>query len=212
MPAKPFAVPTSRAINLTFADAVTVLMEACAVPPTGRTAFEARVRHLQRLGVPLRAPDQRATRLDYGITELAALATAVRLMAAFMIPTLAARYVTERWAELAPFVLAGAREVLPADYLARRPIRHGTIAMIEGNALADLGRKGRHDERYVGSLSSIVVIDPEATSLPPIAGGALLVLDSTSYMPVIVTRSVELALATDADLAVEMDRLRFAAD
>lgn len=199
-----------RPINLSFSQAVTVLMEACAVPPSGRTAFEARVRHLQRLGVPAHGPDQRSGRIDYGITELAAFATAFRLMAAFLVPTLAARYVNECWVQLAPFALAGAREVLPDEYLSRRPILSGTIALIEGNALADLGQKGRHDERNTGPLGKIVIIHADATDLASRVQGAGLVVDSRAYMPIIVARSAEVAMATTADLADELDRLRFA--
>ncbi len=200
----------NRAINLTFSGAITVLMEACAIPPTARAAFDARVRHLQRLGVPTRAPAQRMSRIDYGIPEFAALATAFRLMAAFMIPALAARYVTERWGELAPFALAGARSVLPADYLSRRPIDNKTVAIIAGNALADLGQKGRHDERYVGPLGDISIVEPDTLRWSALADGAGLLLDSRTYMPAIVTHAAELAMATDADLAQELDRLRFA--
>lgn len=148
-------------------------------------------------------------RIDYGIAELAALATALRLMAAFLVPTLAVRFVTERWSDLAPFALAGARDVIPAEYLSRRPLRSGTIAVIEGNALADLGQKGRHDERNAGPLGNIVIVHADATDLPALIQGAGAFVDSQTYMPVIVSRSVALAMATDADLAVELDRLRF---
>ncbi len=178
------------------------------LPPSARTALDARIRHLQRLGVPARSPDQRMSRLAYGITELAALATAIRLMTAFMVPTLAARYVTERWDALAPFNLAGARDVLSADYLMRRPITCGTIAIIEGNALADLGQKGRHDERYVGKLGDILIVD-DAIDIALVTLSAGLILDSRAYMPTIVNRSIELSLGTEADLASELDRLRF---
>ena len=204
---------TSRdlAINLSFSDAVTVLMEACCVPPPVRKAFEARIRHLQRLGIPARPADERNSRITYGIVELAMLATTFRLMAAFMIPVLAVRYVNERWAELAPFTLAGARDVLPEAYLARRPMTGGTVAVIEGNALADLGQKGRLDERYAGALGEVLVVDADTRDIVLRVRGAGTVIDSRTYMPVIVTRTVELAMATDADLAMELDRLRFVA-
>lgn len=199
-----------RRITLSFTDAVTVLMEACAIPASGRRAFAARVRHLQRLGLPARTADQKMSRIDYGIAELAALATAFRLMAAFLIPVLAVRYVTEQWNQLAPFALAGAREALPADYLVRRRVGAATIAIIEGNALADLGQKGRLDERFVGPLGKIVIADPADADLPALIGGAALVIDSRTYMPVIVERFAGMSLATDIDLLVELDRLRSA--
>lgn len=149
-------------------------------------------------------------RIDYGIAELAAFATAFRLMAAFLVPNLAARYVNERWSELAPFALSGAREVLPDEYLSRRPLVSGTIAIIEGNALADLGQKGRHDERNTGPLAQIVITHAEATDLASRVQGAGLVVDSRTYMPIVVARSAEVTMATDADLFEELDRLRFA--
>lgn len=198
-----------RAISLPFSDAVTVLMEACRVRPEGRTAFEARIRHLQRLGVPGRGPGQSRGRLHYGIAELAALATAIRLMTAFMAPTLAARYVVERWAELAPFALAGAERALPVDYLARRPIRNGPIAVFEGNALADLGQKGRHEARYLGPLGAVTIIGDSSGDVSSAADGAGLILDSRIYMPGVVAGSVARSMATGAELAVELDRLRF---
>ncbi len=180
------------------------------MPVEGRKAFEARIRHLQRLGVPTRSADAKMSRIPYGIAELAMLATILRLMAAFMIPALAVRYVNECWSELAPFNLAGARNVLPAEYLARRPMNDGTVAVFEGNALAELGQKGRNDERYVGVLGNVVIMGSDAGDLASVANGAGLVIDSRSYMPVIVTRTATIAMATDADLATELDRLRFA--
>lgn len=198
---------SGRAINLSFPHAVTVLMDACGVPPPGRSAFEARLRLLQRLGVPARTPEQRMSRIDYGIAELAILATAFKLMAAFMTPALAARYVTERWHELAPFALAGARDALPVDYLARRPITIGSIAVFEGNALAGMGLKDRHDRRYRGALGCVTITD--AVGITPLAYNAGLFIDSSTFMPAIVTNAVKLAMATDAELAAELDMLRF---
>lgn len=196
--------------SLSFADAITVLMEACSITPEARSAFDARVRHLQRLGVPERGEDG-AGRLRYGIAELAALATAVRLMDAFMAPALAARYVTERWASLAPFVLAGAREALPESYVARRPIPPKTFAVFRANALAMLGKRRQHDERGDEPLGSIRICDEaQATAITDAVDGAGLVLDSRTFMPAIVRRWAELLSATEAELSSELDQLRFA--
>lgn len=147
------------------------------------------------------------SRIDYGIAELAALATAFKLMAAFMTPALAARYVTERWPALAPFVLAGAAGVFPPGYLARRPIAVGSIAVFEGNALADLGQRDRHDPRYLGPLGSITITD--APGLAPLLKDAGLFIDSSIFMPAIVIHAVKLTMATEAELSNELDRLRF---
>jgi len=206
-------VPTEApsGVALRYAGAIPVLMTACGFGPSARTAFDARIRQLQRLGVPRRDDAPSSGRLDYGLVELAALATAVRLMAAFMVPTLAARYVTERWAVLAPALIAGAKSVLPSDYVARRTIDDASMILIEASALADLGSQGRHDERYVGALGRIVLVRQAA--LPAALdelGGSGLVIDAATYMPALVSEFAEAAIATGHDLAHQLDLLRFA--
>lgn len=197
------------ALSLSFGDAVTVLMEACGLPPTARTAFDARVRQLQRLGVPARG-DGSGRMLPYGIAELTALATAMKLMDAFMVPALAARYVLEYWEELAPAMLAGARTALPANYLARRSIDSDSFVLVAANALAVMGKRHRHDERYVEPLGSVRVADEKrAAAATAATGGAAIVLDTRTYMPILVTRWTEILLATETELSVELDRLRF---
>ncbi|BCA59481.1 hypothetical protein HMP06_2250 [Sphingomonas sp. HMP6] len=148
--------------------------------------------------------------LQYGIVELAALATAVRLMAAFMVPSLAARYVVERWDTLTPALLAGAQAALPASYLARRPLGDETVIVIEASALADLGRQGRHDERYTGMLGELSAVGSAALqNAVRRIGGAALVVDTTGYMPGVVQGFAWETMATEDELAHELDGLRF---
>lgn len=199
----------SHTLSLSFGDAVTVLMEACGLAPEARTAFDARIRQLQRLGVPTRG-EHASGRLRYGIAELAALATAMKLMDAFMVPALAARYVVERWPELAPCMLAGARDALPESYLTRRPIAPDSFAIFGSNALAPMGKRHRHDERYVEPLGTVRVVDEKrAGAMATALGGAGLMLDSRTYMPVIVQRWAQVLSATEVELGIELDRLRF---
>ncbi len=197
------------ALSLSFGNTVTVLLDACGLAPTARAAFDARIRQLQRLGVPQR-DDADAGRLRYGIAELAALATAMKLMDAFMVPALAARYVVERWMALAPCMLAGAVEALPQSYLSRRSIAADTFAVFGSNALSTMGKRHRNDERYVGVLGAVRVVDEKRAAATVAAGGAALVLDSRTYMPIIVREWTERLSATEAELSLEMDRLRFA--
>jgi hypothetical protein len=201
-------VPASR-LTLRYAQAVTVLMAACGIDPAARTAFAARVRQLQRLGVPPHREGQGGGPA-YGLAELAAFATAVRLMAAFMVPSLAARYVIECWPTFAPALLAGAREALPDSYLARRPLSDETVIVIAPSALGDLGRQGRHDERYAGTLGDMAVLSPASVldTVRNIGGGV--VLDTTAFMPKLVAGFVEAAIATEQDAMRELDLLRFA--
>ncbi|WP_242154036.1 hypothetical protein [Sphingomonas sp. BAUL-RG-20F-R05-02] len=187
-----------------------LLMRACGIGPSALTAFEARVRQLQRLGLLRDEGVRAAGRLDYGILELAALATAMRLMAAFMVPSLAARHVTERWGTLVPALLAGARTALPKDYVARRPLEEGTIIVIQGSALADMGQRGQHGERYVGDIGDAVVSDRTALSAAMKSlGGAAILLDTATYMPAIVNGFAQATMATVSELSHELDRLRF---
>jgi hypothetical protein len=204
----PAALPSSR-LTRRYADAVTTLMSACGIDSAARTAFEARIRQLQRLGVPPRDADQ-AGRPIYGLAELAAFATAVRLMAAFMVPSLAARYVAEGWSTLAPALLAGAREALPQSYLARRPLGDETIIVIAASALDDLGHQGRHDERYGGPLGDIAALSPSSVMMAVRKPGGAVVLDTTRFMPNLVAGFVDAAIATEQDIARELDLLRFA--
>ncbi len=202
--------PPVSGLALRYAQAIPVLMKACGIAPSARTAFDARIRQLQRLGLPQRDPSRTAGPFGYGIVELAALATAVRLMAAFMVPSLAARYVTEQWTILAPALLAGARAALPKEYTARRLLDGRTFIVFEASALAELGLQGRHDERYVGTLGAMVVLE-EATLPASIKelGGAGLVLDTTMFMPLIVNEFAIASIATEQELAHELDRLRY---
>ena len=148
--------------------------------------------------------------LDDGIAELAAFATATRLMQAFMVPTLAARYLVERWPVWAPALLAGAAKALPPAYIARRPLTGGPVAVLEGSALADMGLKGKHDERYLGPLGGIEIVADGAANMAALAKGAGLILDCRAYMPTLVRRFAALTLATEEELGAELDRLRFA--
>ncbi|MBB3472783.1 hypothetical protein [Sphingomonas sp. BK345] len=188
---------------------MTVLMAACGIDPAARSAFAARVRQLQRLGMPPHR-EGRADGPAYGLAELTAFATAVRLMAAFMVPSLAARYVIECWPRLAPALLAGAREALPVSYLARRPLGNETVIVIAPSALHDLGRQGRHDERYAGTLGDIAVVSPASAIDAARRMGGGVVLDTTAFMPKLVAGFVDAAIATEQDTMLELDLLRFA--
>lgn len=196
-------------LTLRYAQAVTVLMAACGIAPAARSAFEARVRQLQRLGVPPRG-SVGAGRPEYGLQELAAFATAIRLMAAFMVPSLAARYVVESWSILAPALLAGSREALPKSYLERRPLGDEVVIVIAASALDDLGTQGRHDERYGGALGHIVALSPQLVMKAVRELGGAVVLDTSRFMPNLVSGFIDAAIATEHDAARELDLLRYA--
>lgn len=204
------SLPASRSITLPFADAITVLMEACRLPIPARQAFEARVRQLQRLGIAPRSPERAHAHVGYGVAELAALATAFKLMEGFMPPGLAARYLSECWGDLAPFLLAGARSILPDEYLMRRNVGHSHIAVFEGGGLNDIGQKERRGERYIGELGRLMIVSELPADISWNDKGACLVLDSKSYMIGLVELTRNCSMATDLELFLELDRLAFA--
>lgn len=205
-------VTAKSGVALRHAQAIHLLMTACGIDPSARTAFDARIRQLQRLGMSRRDYAVPAGRIDYGIVELGGLATAVRLMAAFMVPSLAARYVTERWTVLVPALMAGAGSALPTEYVVRRSIGKATMIVIAGGALSDLGRQKRHDERYTGALSDLILTDRAvlADTMEEL-GGAGLAIDTATYMPAIVKGFAAETMATSHELAHQLDRLRFSA-
>lgn len=196
-------------LTLTFGQAVDVLTSACGLESSSRSAIEARIRQLQRAGVPRVLEAEGGQRPRYGLAELSAFATAFRLMSAFMVPALAARYVIERWDELAPFLLAGAKQALSAEYLERRPLHAGPIAIFQGNALNEMGQKERHDGRYGGQLGNITFAEVGEGGLVPLVDAATLVLDGRTYMPELVAQFVNLTMASEAELVAELDRVRF---
>lgn len=188
-------------------------MEALEQPESARSAFQARIRQLQRIGLQ-KKPDSKAyERLSYGLVELAALATAFRLMAAFMLPIVAVRYVTECWADFLPGLVAG----LGPDHGSSRwdegqPFDASFVA-IEGVALARLGQKAAGDTRYDGPLGQ-VSCHPENDVL-----GALwsettpqgILFDTRPYMSALIAKLATLDTVSEEQLADEIDRLRFSA-
>jgi len=197
------------ALSLTYGDFVLLLMKACRIPTKARAPFEARIRHLQRLGLPELAGVS-VKRLHYGIAECAAFGTALLLIDLFIPPALAVSLIAERWSELTDFVLAGAAETLPRAYLTRRSIPQATFAVFRANALAALGTGREDDQSSNGLIGQFRICDAShAADIFDALDGGGLVLDSRTYMPAIVRDWAERLSATDAELGIEMDRLRF---
>lgn len=198
-----------RAVEMSFPETTDVLMAACGAEPGARSAFAARVRHLQRLGLPPRGGLPANARLVYGLAEMAAIATAFRLMDAFLLPTIASRYVLERWTELTPWLVAGAVDELPAGYAVRRPLTGGRHLVLQGSALAELGRKAAHEGRYDGRLGKVSLHgDAVAAVIAAAAGGAGTVVDSASFMPALVAAMRRKPDVSAEHLVHELDRLR----
>ena len=127
-----------------------------------------------------------------------------------MVPSLASRHVIERWATFAPILLAGARAAIPESYLARRPLGEATGILIEASALAELGRQGKHDERYVGALGGMTAVSASTlTDAVQEYQGTGLILDATGFMPALIEGFVKATTATEQELANELDGLRF---
>jgi hypothetical protein len=205
------------AIRLSFGEAIRILMAVLEIEPTdaARSAFGSRVRQLQRMGLLGRSGDKSYERFTYGLVELARLATTFRLMTAFMLPSVAKRFVTERWADILPGVVAGIGDAAPHDFWSERdgaaPDR--PVVVIEGVSLAELGQKTTSDPRYDGPLGMIALLPaigmPSADSERPIVAGAM--IDTRPYMTKLVEALLALEAVSEARVADEIDRLRFSA-
>lgn len=172
--------------------ALAILRDACSLNEEGDAALQARVRQLIEMGVTGLTRETAHARHRYGLTELAQLAVAIILMNAHMPPAIAARVVREGWAPLVPFVLAGIGDLLPERFRRLRPVGGGAHAIVEGNALAELGRNLVRGVRGGGPLPTIrVFADLEAALKGAGASNSGTYLNSGRFM----TRVFELIVA-----------------
>ncbi len=145
--------------------ALKILRDACRLNEEGEPALQARIRQLIDMGVTGLTRESSHARHRFGLTELAQLAVAIALMNAQMQPSVAARVTRDGWTQLAPFVLAGIGDLMPERFRRLRPMEGGPHAVIEGNALAQLGRKSVRDLRGGGPLPRILVFADRETAL-----------------------------------------------
>ncbi len=179
------------------------------VPPDGIEALRARMRHMTDLGVPTAGRGKAHQRLRYGLVELTEMSVALLLANTGMPQSTAARYVRERWMDLAPVAVFGIGDLVPAGYERRhRPRAAGAFAVIEGNVLKQLGKRGVREG--AGDLPLAGVADVAGET--PLESAALgmsssLVLNASVFMPVIVAALLKHAEAKE-DLRDSVDALR----
>ena len=191
--------------DISFADARDLLLEILDLDPAAKPAMRARIRQLQKLG--LDQLEARYARRDYGLTELAKLATAFRMMQAFMLPSIAVRYLTERWQDLVPALLAGIGQDFAENLGVAEPIPNTPIVLIEGITLSRFGQKGANDARYDGPLGMILCLPVENAMIEVHKPASGLLLDSRSFMPALVSALQVKAALSGRQLAHEIDRL-----
>lgn len=189
-------------------EAIEILRDACRLNEGSEAALQARVRQLIEMGVTSLTRETSHARHRYGLTELAQLAVALALMKARMPPAVAARLAREGWPRFVPFALAGIGDRLPERFARQRSAGDGAYAFIEGNGLAQLGRKSAQDARSGGPLPSVRLsrspsIEGKAEERPD----AATYIDATRFMP----RMFELLLPraeVPEDLWASLTRLR----
>ena len=191
--------------DISFADARDLLLEILGLDPDAQPAMRARIRQLQKLG--LDQLEARYARRDYGLTELTKLATAFRLMQAFMLPSIAVRYLTERWSDFVPALLAGIDHDFASELGVRRLIPATPLVLIEGIALNRFGQKGANDARYDGPLGMIICLPAENAKLEVQKPASGLLLDTRSFMPALLNGLQIKAALSGRQLAHEIDRL-----
>lgn len=136
--------------------AIEILLDACRLNSDASGALQARVRQLIDMGLTDLKRETANARVRYGLTELAQLGLATALMNAQVQPAVAARIVREAWSDLVPFLMAGINN-LPERFRRLRPGDAGHYALIEGNALANLGTKSIRASRGGGPLPVVKV-------------------------------------------------------
>ena len=203
----------AHAIQLDFNEAIRVLMLALEIDPAARSAVQARVRQLQRMGMSKRSAGRAYERFTYGLVELAMIATAFRLMAAFVLPIVAVRLLSERWADFVPALVSGVGHADADGLLTVEEADDGPLIAIEGVALSRLGQKTATDSRYDGPLGRV---DRHAASaiLDDVFGSTMVggvVIDTRTYMVGLTGNLAALEFVSTAQIADEIDRLRFSA-
>jgi len=165
-------------------EAIEILRDACRLNDRSEAALQARVRQLIESGVTSLTRETSHARHRYGLTELAQLAVGIALMKARIPIAAAARLAGEGWPPFVPFVIAGIDDRLPERFARQRTAGDGAYAFIEGNGLAQLGRKSAQAARAGGPLpmvrlSKVPSIEGEEAERPDTAT----YLDATRFMP-----------------------------
>ncbi|WBH15823.1 hypothetical protein [Sphingomonas radiodurans] len=201
------------AILLDFSEALRVLMSALGMEGVTRSAFQSRVRQLQRMGLLSREEGRTYERFSYGLLELARMAIAFRMMSAFMLPSVAVRYATERWAEIVPSLIGGLDEADARNRWSGDSARHTPVLAIEGVALSRLGQKAASDSRYDGPLGRVIAHSGETDLIGVLTTTMTegVVIDTRSFMSRLVGELRRLDYVSEAQVANEVDRLRFSA-
>ena len=191
--------------DLAFASVRDLLLETLGLDSEAKPAMRARIRQLQNLG--LAASAMPYARHDYGLVELARLAAAFRMMQAFMLPIVAVRYLTERWEDFVPALIAGIGADLVREFDAVVPVGGKPLVLIEGIALSRFGQKSANDKRYDGPLGRIELLTSDASMFesPPIASSLL--LDTRSFMPGLVRGLQNRGAISERQIAHEIARL-----
>ncbi|MEH3102582.1 MAG: hypothetical protein PGN12_01570 [Sphingomonas phyllosphaerae] len=189
-------------------DAVATLRTACHLNENSEPALRARIRQLIELGVTSLTRETSHERHRFGVTELAQLAVAISLMKARVPPAVAARLADEAWSEFVPFVLAGIGDALPDRFRRLRSAGSGPHAFIEGNGLAELGRKTAQAARSGGPLPKISV--RVVPTIEPVEGfdpDTATYLNAERFMPAIYEAIVARAQVPE-DIWESLTRLR----
>lgn len=184
-------------------EALRIARLACGLAEGSELALEARVRLLHRLGVPRRRREKSNARFAYGLTEIAEIVVAIELMKAFMPPAPAARFVSERWNRWAPMAVAGIGDLLPPGFAERYPARASARCYVAGTALADLGSREVHAQRWEGPLGDVV----DAAAEDAIGASGTLI-DGAEFMPVVYRLLAGQPLASPDAMLAGLRRLR----
>lgn len=149
-----------------FNDLLDVLSEVFHVPADGRKALTSRLKHLQGKSFPPGVNVGRGGRVRYDVEAVLGIVLVMTLTAAFIPPNQAVEVVRGHWSDW--------RDMLEAAARSRHPdmggeVRSDRFAVIESNALADLGGATPSEGRSAGirGTLSFRVVDRAALGADP---------------------------------------------
>jgi hypothetical protein len=128
---------------LSSGDVERVLKHLALVVPEGEVAFRARLKHLQRLGIPLGANTGKGRRVPHNLDTLFQLVVSVELMQIGIPPAMVARTIEWNWAAIREALLLSS---LPAELLKEAELPDGPLFLVQSphalEALMTIGVPG----------------------------------------------------------------------
>lgn len=137
------------AIEIKFNDLLDVLSRVFDIPEDGRKALTSRLKHLQGKSFPPGVNVGRGGRVHYDIDAVMGVVLVMALTSAYIPPNQGVELVRSNWIGWRELLSAAARARLRPQPWSEQPTEE-MVAIIESNALADLGAATPSEGRSAG--------------------------------------------------------------